>query len=560
MIKSAGNRISPTEVEEAAIASGLIHEAVALGVPDARLGEAIALVVRPDRRGEEEKLRAHLKSCLPNFMPAQCYHLARRAAAQPQRQARPGGAEERADGMSKPMGTIPAGFAADADGMLLIGGRRADELAGGPDDTPLFVYDLGLVDRQIARFRAAFPAFNCIMPSRQTLIFRCSRMSRSRSTASTSPRWASCARLALEAGGHAGEISFAGPGKRDAELDEAIGAGVTINLRVRGRGRARCRRRAVGRAARLAVRVNPDFEIKGSGMRMGGGAKPFGVDAARAAALVRRIVAAGAEWRGLHIFAGSQALDAGALIEAQRATLGAGGAARRGGRRGAAAGQSRRRLRPSLFPRRDGARRRGRGPGARRGASPARPPVLADTAFAIELGRWLVGEAGVYLTRIVDRKLSHGKTFLVTDGGMHHQLAASGNFGQVVRRNYPVAIASRFGAPPEEEGLDHWLPLHAARPARRRRHGAARRGRRPGRRLPRRRLRPVGQSAGVPGPARRARDAGRRLTVPGASRASPPERVLSLRGFLPLPDKAASTRCPRRGTGPARRGRRRGDM
>jgi diaminopimelate decarboxylase len=77
--------------------------------------------------------------------------------------------------------------------------------------------------------------------------------------------------------------------------------------------------------------------------------------------------------------------------------------------------------------------------------------VLADTGFAIELGRWLVGEAGVYLTRIVDRKESHGKTFLVTDGGMHHQLAASGNFGQVVRRNYPVAIAGRFGAAAEEE-------------------------------------------------------------------------------------------------------------
>jgi diaminopimelate decarboxylase len=81
----------------------------------------------------------------------------------------------------------------------------------------------------------------------------------------------------------------------------------------------------------------------------------------------------------------------------------------------------------------------------------SRHPILAESKFAIELGRWLVGEAGVYLTRIVDRKVSHGKTFLVTDGGMHHQLAASGNFGQVVRRNYPVAIASRFGEAPTEE-------------------------------------------------------------------------------------------------------------
>ncbi|MFX8441093.1 hypothetical protein ABTL81_19140, partial [Acinetobacter baumannii] len=70
--------------------------------------------------------------------------------------------------------------------------------------------------------------------------------------------------------------------------------------------------------------------------------------------------------------------------------------------------------------------------------------------FAIELGRWLVGEAGVYLTRIIDRKQSMGETFLVTDGGLHHQLAATGNFGTVVRRNYPIALADRPFAPPEE--------------------------------------------------------------------------------------------------------------
>ena len=63
--------------------------------------------------------------------------------------------------------------------------------------------------------------------------------------------------------------------------------------------------------------------------------------------------------------------------------------------------------------------------------------------MVIELGRYIVGECGVYVTRIVDRKESRGKTFLVVDGGLHHQLAASGNFGQVIRRNYPVAIGNR---------------------------------------------------------------------------------------------------------------------
>src|SRR3546814_17456720 len=65
----------------------------------------------------------------------------------------------------------------------------------------------------------------------------------------------------------------------------------------------------------------------------------------------------------------------------------------------------------------------------------------------IELGRWLVGEAGVYLPRIVDRKVSQGETFVIVDDGLHHQLAASGNFGTVIRRNYPVALANKFGAP-----------------------------------------------------------------------------------------------------------------
>jgi diaminopimelate decarboxylase len=185
-------------------------------------------------------------------------------------------------------------------------------------------------------------------------------------------------------------------------------------------------------------------------MRMGGGAKPFGVDAARVPALVRQIVESGAEWRGFHIFAGSQALDADALIEAQAATLAL--AAQLAEEAGAA---------PPLV-------NLGGGFGiphfhgeqdldvekvgiALGEGLAARAPILKDSRFAIELGRWLVGECGVYLTRIVDRKVSHGKTFLIVDGGLHHQLAASGNFGQVVRRNYPAAIATHFGAEAAEE-------------------------------------------------------------------------------------------------------------
>ena len=69
----------------------------------------------------------------------------------------------------------------------------------------------------------------------------------------------------------------------------------------------------------------------------------------------------------------------------------------------------------------------------------------------LELGRYLVGEAGLYVCRIVDRKISRGQVFLVTDGGLHHHLAASGNFGQVIRKNYPVAIGNRMGSSDVEQ-------------------------------------------------------------------------------------------------------------
>jgi diaminopimelate decarboxylase len=183
---------------------------------------------------------------------------------------------------------------------------------------------------------------------------------------------------------------------------------------------------------------------------MGGGAKPFGLDAERVPALARELNAAGTEWSGLHIFAGSQALDAEAIVETQANVLEL--AARLSGEIGAPL--------PHL--------NMGGGFGIPYfhgdrpldviavGAALAErfgnlPDALTSTEFAIELGRYLVGEAGVYLTRIVDRKTSHGTVYLVTDGGLHHQLAASGNFGTVVRRNYPAAIASRFTADPVEE-------------------------------------------------------------------------------------------------------------
>ena len=351
--------------------------------------------------------------------------------------------------MSKPMGAIPGGFRAE-DGMLLIGGRRADSLVDEAGDTPLFVYDVGKIAAQVELFRRHFSGINLHYAIKANtyapLLKHIAKLVDGLDVASAGEMEA-----ALASGTGAAEISFAGPGKRDDELAAAIASGVTVNLESEGEAeRALAIGRGQGRTPRLAVRVNPDFEIKGSGMRMGGGAKPFGVDAARVPALIRRLIEGGAEWRGLHIFAGSQALSPEALIEAQRATVAlaaelaeAAGATPPLVNLGGGFGIPYFATESSLDVAQVGA--------ALAESLRGRPASLATSGFAIELGRWLVGEAGVYLTRIVDRKESHGKTFLVTDGGMHHQLAASGNFGQVVRRNYPVAIASRFGAEAEEE-------------------------------------------------------------------------------------------------------------
>jgi diaminopimelate decarboxylase len=349
----------------------------------------------------------------------------------------------------KPTGAIPHGFDRQG-GMLSIAGRPVDELLETSGGSPLFVYDWSAVERRIARFRGAFPNIDLHYAIKanpyQPLLKSISSRVDGLDVASGRELV-----MALSAGADPGHVSFAGPGKRDEEIEAAIRAGVTLNCESDGEvGRALAIAARLHARARLAVRVNPPFEIKGSGMRMGGGAKPFGVDSERVPALVGCIYDAGADWRGFHIFAGSQALSAEAIIEAQRATIHLAAAlateigrdpplVNLGGGFGIPYFHGEQPLDVELIGRELAKMLR------------ERPQALENTRFAIELGRWLVGEAGVYLTRILDRKVSHGKLFLVTDGGMHHQLAASGNFGQVVRRNYPVAIANRMDQPASEE-------------------------------------------------------------------------------------------------------------
>lgn len=349
----------------------------------------------------------------------------------------------------KPLGPIPAGFEA-LGGELAVEGRRLGDIEGG-EGTPLFVYSAGLIRRRMALLRDTMPKRLRIHYAVKANPYRPILELMRSLTDGFDIASAGELEMVLAAGQDPALVSFAGPGKRDAELELAIRHGVTLNLESAGEARrALAIAERLGTAPRLAIRVNPEFELRGSGMKMGGGAKPFGIDAGLVPALAREVIGAGAEWRGLHIFTGSQALDAGAISETQANVLDL--AARLTGDIGAAL--------PHLnmgggfgIPYFHGdAPLDVKAVGAALGERfDTLPPELEGTEFAIELGRYLVGEAGVYLTRIVDRKVSHGQVYLVTDGGLHHQLAASGNFGTVVRRNYPVAIASRFGEEPVEE-------------------------------------------------------------------------------------------------------------
>jgi len=332
----------------------------------------------------------------------------------------------------KPFGPIPPEF------------RDLEALPWRDEPTPAYVYDFPVIAARIARLRA-------VLPSQVAVHYAIKANPLPALLKAVAPLVDG---LDVASAGEmdkaldvmtAGAISFAGPGKRDAEIELAIRAGVTLNIESESEGqRALAIGEMLGMRPRLAVRVNPDFELRGSGMKMGGRASPFGVEAKHVAGLVKRLIIGGAEWRGLHIFAGSQSLDTQAVIETQAATV----------LLAARIAEEARRAPPLVnlgggfgipyFP----------GDVALDieaiGAALAGELDKLDTQYAIELGRWLVGEAGVYLARIVDRKVSQGETFLILDGGLNHHLAATGNFGTVVRRNYPVAVAHRMQDPPEE--------------------------------------------------------------------------------------------------------------
>ena len=345
-------------------------------------------------------------------------------------------------GSSLPLHTTIEGYGV-RDDELTVDGHTITELARQAGQTPFYIYSRRLIDARLRKLRQTLPPgihlhyamkanplpelVRHIAPKVDGLDVASARELAVAMTTGTRPEL----------------ISFAGPGKRDPELDAALTAGIVVNVespaeleRLAAIGQRR------GLRPRVAIRVNPDFELKASGMRMSGGPKPFGIDAEQVSDVLRRLAQLSVDFEGFHIFSGSQNLDGNAIADAETKSLDlalqlAQHAPREprfinlGGGFGI-----------PYFP---GDKPVDLGPvrAALEAAQEKLGRVFPSATIVIELGRYIVGEAGLYICQVIDRKVSRGQIFLVTDGGLHHHLAASGNFGQVLRKNYPVLIGTR---------------------------------------------------------------------------------------------------------------------
>jgi diaminopimelate decarboxylase len=351
----------------------------------------------------------------------------------------------------KPSGPIPPYFSAAPNGELQIGNIPVEELIAEAGGTPLFVYDNNIIGGQIARLRAAMPDGLAVYfavtanPSEELLSFIGRYIDGFRVVSRGELE-------RLKGAGLAGiPITFAGPGKRDDELEAGIAAGATISVESEGEARrAILAGERAGIRPKLAVRVNPPFSMENGKISLGARPSPFGIDAERVPALVKGLIEADIDWRGLHLFAAVQCLDDSALIEAHKLII-------------ACAGEIAEQLAMPLpelnlgggfdIPCFDGEEPLDvyRMAAALQETLCSGPELLATTRLSLELGRWIVAEAGVYLTRILDRTESCGETFLTTDGGGQHLLRATGCLQERAHGNYPIAVATRFMAPAEEQ-------------------------------------------------------------------------------------------------------------
>ncbi len=330
-----------------------------------------------------------------------------------------------------------------SDGELLVGGRTLTQTVESVGSTPCYLYDRSRLSARARDLRSRLPAevlLHYAMKANPMPALVC-HMANEVDGIDVASRGE--LRVALDSGMSPEHISFAGPGKSASELKQAVAAGILVNIEsFREVGILADASRQLGLPARVAVRVNLPFELKASGMKMAGGARQFGIDADRVADMLTEITSTGLAFEGFHMYAGSQNLRPAAIIESQLRCY-------------ELALEWRDRFPAPLRTLNLGG---GFGiPYTVNDVPLDTDPILANLAelgararadlpgahLVIELGRYLVGEAGLYVARVIDRKISRGQVFLVVDGGMHQHLAASGNFGQVMRKNYPVEVNRR---------------------------------------------------------------------------------------------------------------------
>ena len=333
---------------------------------------------------------------------------------------------------------------------LIVGGIELTRLAARVGKAPFYAYDRQLITDRVTELRQQMPPGLKIhyamkanpMPA---VVQHMAGLVDGFDLASAGEM-----KVALDTTMPAEHISIAGPGKRPHELMQALAASITINLESLHELETIAQlSEQSGIQAHVAVRINPAFELKTSGMKMGGGPKQFGIDEELLPEVLKRIKELGLHFKGLHIYSGSQNLKAESIIEAQQKSIDLAinlsgycptpiKTLNMGGGYGI-----------PYFP--------GETPldtqrvgDALAGAMDIFKTTNPQAEVIVELGRYLVGEAGLYVCQVLDKKISRGQIFLVVNGGLHHHLAASGNFGQVIRKNYPVTIGNKMNSREKE--------------------------------------------------------------------------------------------------------------
>jgi len=337
------------------------------------------------------------------------------------------------------------------DGVLCVGGVPVPELAE-THGTPLYIYDAALLRRRLQLLRAHLPSrvevFFSVKANPNPAVIRVFVEEGAGTEVASAAEY-----LRARAAGCAPErILFAGPGKGADELEEVVRQGIgEVHVEsleelavLDGLGRR------AGTPVPVAVRVNPSVAVAGGAMRMGGLPAAFGFDEEGLEEVVRAVEAApGVRLQGLHQYAGTQILDAEVLAAQWKHAV------ELAGRVAALIGRPLSRvdlgggLGIPYFPHEsplDLAAVQARM--APVFAALDSHPLLANTRFVVEPGRFLAGPAGLYLARVRSVKQSRGTTFLILDGGLHHHLAASGNLGQAIKRDYPLLNASRMTEAP----------------------------------------------------------------------------------------------------------------